>query len=73
MRYTSTKLVSGDSFSTIKVGQWVKLCDGATGQYMGTTAQGVDVINWKKSVVFNKTMAKANKPLRVYAKVYGAK
>jgi hypothetical protein len=73
MLYTSTKLVSGGSFSTIKVGQWIKLCDGATGQYMGTTAQGVDVINWKKSVKFDTTMAKANKPLRKYAKIYGAK
>jgi hypothetical protein len=72
MKYVSTLLVSGYSFCTVKVGQWIKLCDGATGQYMGTTAQGVDVINWKKSTKFNATMAKANKPLRKYAKIYGA-
>ncbi len=73
MKYVSTKLVSGSSFATVKVGQWVKLCDGATGQYMGTTAQGVDVINWKKTNKFDATMARANKPLRKYAKIYGAK
>lgn len=73
MKYVSTLLVSGQSFSTVKVGQWVKLCDGATGQYMGTTAQGVEVINWKKTSKFDTTMAKANKPLRKYAKIYGAK
>jgi hypothetical protein len=73
MKYVSTLMVSGYSFSTVKVGQWIKLCDGATGQYMGTTAQGVDVINWKKSTKFDATMAKANKPLRKYAKIYGAK
>ncbi len=73
MKYVSTKLVSGSSFANIKIGQWVKLCDGATGQYMGTTAQGVDVINWKKTNKFDATMARANKPLRNYAKIYGAK
>ena len=73
MLYTSTLLVSGSLFANIKIGQWVKLCDGATGQYMGTTSQGVDVINWKKTNKFDTTMAKANKPLRKYAKIYGAK
>ena len=73
MKYIKTQMVSGYSFKDIKVGQWVKLCDGATGQYMGTTAAGTDVINWKHQPKFDATMAKANFALRKYAKVYGAK
>lgn len=73
MKYVNTLLVSGYSFNGIKPGQWIKLCDGSTGQYMGTTKAGTDVINWKRQPVFDKTMARANKPLRAYAKVYGSK
>ena len=56
----------------MKPGQWVQFDSGNRGQYMGTTLAGVDVVRYQKQGNFARVDAKANKPLREYAKLYGA-
>lgn len=78
--WTATKIINGFDFSECKPGQWVQLAYSTQrGQYMGTTRQGVQVVRWQGSRLngesrqFKKVDAKANKPIRAYAKLYGAK
>lgn len=73
MKFKQTQIITDYSFKGIKPGQWVQLAgQNIRGQYMGTTARGTEVIRWQNEA-FSKTDAKANKPLRQFAKVYGAK
>lgn len=74
MRYTSTKRIIGYNFHGLQPGQWVSL-DNTRGQYLGTTRAGSEVIRWQQSdgPSFSKRDAQANKPLRQFAKRYGAK
>lgn len=75
MKYTCTRVIVGFNFNGLKPGQWVQLAGQKTrGQYMGTTAHGTEVIRWQnETATFSKTDAKANKPLRRFAKVYGSR
>lgn len=72
MRYQSTLLVSSITvLSGVKVGQWIQLETGQRGQFLGVTRAGVNVVRWQNSK-FQTVDAKANKPLRQFAKLYGA-
>jgi len=59
--------------ATVKPGQWVQFDSGHRGQFLGLTGAGVYVIRYQKQGKFAKRDAKANKPLRQYAKIYGSK
>lgn len=74
MKFQNTRIITGYNFNGIKPGQWIALADGQNirGQYLGTTARGTEIIRWQNEN-FSKTDAKANKPLRQFAKIYGAK
>lgn len=73
-QFKNTHRVTGYNFAGIQPGQWVSL-DDQRGQYLGTTAAGSHVIRWQQAdgKTFSKRDAKNNKPLRAYAKTYGAK
>lgn len=73
-QFKNTHRITGYNFSGIQPGQWVSL-DDQRGQYLGTTAAGSHVIRWQQSdgKKFAKRDAQANKPLRAFAKRYGAK
>lgn len=73
-QYKATKRIQGYNFKGIQPGQWVAL-DGLRGQYLGTTRAGTEVIRWQQEdgPKFAKRDAQANKPLRAFAKRYGAK
>lgn len=75
--YQSTVTVVSYNFKGIKPGQWVRLAENLNqrGQYMGRTNAGTEVIRWQQSDApsFAKRDAKANRPVRSYAKQYGAK
>jgi hypothetical protein len=71
MKYQKTILVSSIlGFSHIKCGQWIQLETGPRGQYLGTTASGSQVVRWQNGT-FKTKDAKANAPLRHFAKIYG--
>jgi len=73
--FQNTRVIVGFNFSGLRPGQWVKLegCN-SRGQYMGTTAQGTQVIRWQvEASKFETRDAHANKPLREYAKRYGSR
>ncbi len=73
MKYTKTILVSSiDNFS-LKAGQWIITETGSRGQYLGTTSAGTIVVRWQRKDKFATVDAKANKPLRQFAKVYGSR
>jgi hypothetical protein len=75
MQYTkSVKVNYSDLDRTLKTfqpGQWFTLSSGARGQYLGQT-KSITVVNWVDGK-FDKQHAKANKPLREFAKIYGSK
>lgn len=72
--YVSTvRIVTESQFDSMKPGQWVRFDSGVTGQYLGTTRAGVHAIRYQKQGKFAKVDARANKPLRAYAKIYGSK
>lgn len=72
--YKPTMLVSTTAaMHTLRAGQWICTDMGQRGQYLGTTAAGTTVIRWQQRETFAKVDAKANKPLRQFAKVYGSK
>lgn len=73
-QFKQTRRIVGYNFNGIQPGQWVAL-DDQRGQYLGTTRAGTVVIRWQQQDApsFGKRDAKANKPLRQYAKQYGAK
>lgn len=72
--YKPTMLVSTTAaMHTLRAGQWVITDMGQRGQYLGTTSRGTVVIRWQQSETFKKVDAKANRPLRQFAKVYGSK
>ena len=54
-------------WQALRPGQWVSVM-GATGQYLGVTRSGVILVNYKQGSDM-KTLFKANKPLRQYAKL----
>ena len=56
------------SLHNMQPGQWFILPSGARGQYLGVTHAG-PVVNWVAGK-FDKKHAKANHPLRQYAKIY---
>lgn len=72
--FKTTRRIIGYNFSGLQAGQWVAV-DDIRGQYLGTTAAGSDVIRWQAAdgPKFAKRDAQANKPLRAFAKRYGAK
>lgn len=70
---STVRIVTESQFDTMKPGQWVRFDSGVTGQYLGTTLAGVHAIRYQKDGKFGKTDARANKPLRQYAKIYGSK
>jgi hypothetical protein len=81
-RFTSTRLISTDAeCQGMRPGQWVTLTSGARGQYLGTTRAGVTVIRWQSGRFASTSSggttpqddARNNRPLRQYAKRYGAK
>lgn len=73
--FQTTRRIHGYNFSGLKPGQWISLDDGSRGQYLGTTRAGSVVVRWQQSdgPKFAKRDAQANKPLRAFAKRYGAK
>lgn len=72
--YKPTMLVSTTAaMHTLRAGQWIVTDMGQRGQYLGTTAAGTTVIRWQQRNRFTKVDARANKPLRQFAKVYGSK
>lgn len=73
-QYKPTMLVSTvASMHTLRAGQWIVTDMGQRGQYLGTTQRGTTVIRWQQADSFTKVDAKANKPLRQFAKVYGSR
>lgn len=74
-QFKQTRTVIGYNFNGIQPGQWVRLEDGTRGQYLGTTAAGSVVVRWQQQDApkFAKRDAQANKPLRAFAKRYGAR
>ena len=63
-----------EQLKNAQIGQWI-ICNetGIRGQYLGSTKNS-DVIHWIKGAgKFNTTFAMANKPLRRFAVIYGAK
>ena len=75
MQYVNTVLVSSiGAFNGIKPGQWIQIETGSRGQYLGKTKAGANVIRWQsEQSKFARVDAKANKPLRQFAKLYGSK
>ena len=76
MRSTATKVVTLDKLTEAnapKVGQWVKNEFGQRGQFLGVTLTGTIVIRWQRYAKFERDDARANKPLRAFAKIYGSK
>lgn len=75
MRYQSSVRVTYSDLDsvlqTFQPGQWFTLSSGARGQYLGQIKSG-SVVNWVNDK-FDKQHAKANKPLREFAKIYGSK
>lgn len=62
------------SANSLHIGQWIRdNATGSRGQFLGVTTAGTVVIRWQKDGNFARRDAKANKPLRTYAKIYGAK
>lgn len=73
-QYKPTMLVSTSAnMRSLRAGQWIVTDMGQRGQYLGTTQRGTVVIRWQQSDSFAKVDAKANKPLRQFAKVYGSR
>ena len=73
-QYKPTMLVSTTAnMRALRAGQWIVTDMGQRGQYLGTTQRGTVVVRWQQSDSFAKVDAKANKPLRQFAKVYGSK
>lgn len=73
-QYTKTVLVSSiDTDFNLRIGQWVTTETGSKGQYLGKTRAGVMVVRWQNREKFAKVDAKANRPLRQFAKLYGSK
>lgn len=78
-QFVKTVGITGFDFSAVKPGQWVKTECGNRGQYLGTTFRGIQVVRWQGSrfdgspAKFSRVDAKANKPMRKYAKVYGSR
>ena len=76
MRYTATKFVTLENLTETnapKIGQWVKNEFGQRGQFLGVTLTGTVVIRWQRYAKFERDDARANKPLRAFAKIYGSK
>lgn len=73
--FKTTRRIIGYNFSGLQAGQWVSLDDGTRGQYLGTTRAGAHVVRWQAAdgPKFAKRDAQANKPLRAFAKHYGAR
>ena len=71
--YRPTMLVSSIHNFNVKVGQWVQTETGSRGQYLGTTSEGALVIRWQTGGKFAMRDARANKPLRKFATIYGSK
>jgi hypothetical protein len=69
-QYKPTMLVSSIGSFTVRIGQWVQCETGARGQYLGTTASGTVVVRWQRDGKFSTRDARANKPLRQFARVY---
>lgn len=73
-QYKPTMIVSTSAnMRSLRAGQWIVTDMGQRGQYLGTTQRGTVVIRWQQGEQFRKVDAKANKPLRQFAKVYGSK
>lgn len=73
MKFKSTVIVKDYDFRGIQPGQWVKVSgQDIRGQYLGTTARGTEIVRWQNDN-FARVDAKANKPLREFAKLYGAR
>ena len=77
-RFQSTRLIlTENELADCRPGQWVRLTNGARGQYLGTTTQGVIVVRWQR-IKFGtqgkdqRTDARQNGILRQYARTYGA-
>lgn len=70
---STVRIVTESQFDGMKPGQWVMFDSGVRGQYLGTTRAGVRAIRYQKDGKFTKVDARANKPLRAYAKIYGSK
>jgi hypothetical protein len=72
--YKSTVDTTGFSdsdFRQLRIGQWVAIMGELRGQYLGITAAGVTVINYKKAPSMVRQF-KANRPLRQFAKLMGS-
>ena len=62
------------SANSLHVGQWISdNATGSRGQFLGVTARGIVIVRWQKDGNFARRDARANAPLRKYAKIYGAK
>ena len=61
-----------EQLDSLKIGQWIQFDSGIRGQYLGTTKHGTDCVRYQNDK-FAKLDAKANKPLRQYAKMYGSR
>jgi len=57
----------------MQVGQWFRWNNGSRGQYMGTTAAGVDVVRMQAAKFGKAQDCARNKLQRQYAKLHGAK
>lgn len=72
MKYTKTVFVSSVAeLPALKIGQWFTNETGSRGQYLGITKTGAHVVRWQAKDKFGKIDARANKPLRQFAKIYG--
>lgn len=73
-QYKPTMLVSTSAnMRSLRAGQWIVTDMGQRGQYLGTTQRGTVVVRWQQRDKFTKVDAKANKPLRIFARIYGSK
>ncbi len=71
-RFTQTRvLATVAQLHSLQPGQWIQFVDGPRGQYLGTTAAGVECIRWQNGK-FGKQNAKQNRPLRQYAILCGS-
>jgi len=73
--YKPTMLVStiSNNLHSLRIGQWIVTEANQKGQYLGTTAAGTTVIRWQNRDKFSKVDARANSPLRRFAKIYGSR
>jgi hypothetical protein len=73
MKFKKTRIIKDYNFKGIQPGQWVKVSgQDIRGQYLGTTVRGTEIVRWQNDK-FARVDARANKPLREFAKLYGAK